>query len=222
MKKLLSILMVIIMMLSIIVVPAYAEIIDTENFRYYDEFSEYYGWAPDPYYYKEIYYYFEQESDEEPTWTLIQKEVNIDFWPRIFGVNVGNRMLVTYNDPYKSVSGYYVYIKEMNTFLPVQESEIDKIIDYCPDFVKVIEENEIGELIGDINRNNVLDITDVTQIQRYIAGYTNYDKIDDQPKELYYKIFVNGCRIDMSDFDRDGETTIMDATKIQRHIAGLE
>ena len=117
----------------------------------------------------------------------------------------------------ESVSGYHVYVKELDTFLPVEEAQMDKIIECCPDFVKVIEEKEFGQLIGDIDGNNVIEIIDATYLQRYLAEYPDFIggyNIDQLTN-------VTGS-IDVSDFDRDGETTVMDATMIQRHLVGLE
>ena len=220
MKKIMSILIVIAMMLSISIMPVYANPYapyDPSSYKYFEEFVEYYGSVP-MYDYDELYFYYAEETDEEPTWALVRAKNNADMWISIYGTNVGNRILTTPCHEKKSVSGYHVYVKELDTFLPVEEAQMDKIIECCPDFVKVIEENEFGTLIGDIDCNNVIEIIDATYLQRYLAEYT--DLIGG-----FYNIYeltrVSGS-IDVSDFDRDGETTVMDATMIQRHLVGLE
>ena len=189
MKKIMSILIVIAMMLSISIMPVYANPYapyDPSIYKYFEEFVEYYGSVP-RYDYNELYFYYAEETDEEPTWALVRAKNNAVMWISVYGTNVGNRILVTPCHEKKSVSGYHVYVKEF------------------------------GQLIGDIDCNNVIEIIDATYIQRYLAEYTDFIgayNIDQLTN-------VTGS-IDVSDFDRDGETTVMDATMIQRHLVGLE
>ena len=232
MKKVLSILMVIIMMLSIIAVPVYAEEqTDKKQNKHFDKFFDfcfsdnyYYINHYDYYYdhiltrcYDEIYYHYENETDEEPAWTLIYGYKDTDMWIRKYGTAVGNRIIYTVEGDSGSISRHYVYVAELDEFIPLEVSNMDRIIEYCPDFVKTIEEIEYGQMLGDVDENNILDITDVTYIQRFLAGYQ--DRIGDNFVGYYINIIGD---VDVSDFDRDGETAIMDATAIQRQLAGLE
>jgi len=232
MKKVLSILLIVVMMLSVLVVPAYAEEqTDKKQTKYFDKFFEeyfsdsyYYIEHYDYYYnhvltycYDEIYYHYENETDEEPAWTLIYGYIDSDLWVRKHGTAVGDRIIYTVEEDSGSTSRHYVYVTELDEFIPLEKSKMDRITEYSTDFVKTIEEIEYGQLVGDIDENNVLDSIDVTYIQRYLAGYQ--DKID--YNSIGYHITIVGS-IDVSDFDRDGETTVLDATAIQRHIAGLE
>ena len=59
----------------------------------------------------------------------------------------------------------------------------------------------IGILYGDVDCDTYVDISDVSLIQRYKAGYSNV--ID----------------LTVADFDQDGEISVMDATAIQQKLA---
>ena len=60
-------------------------------------------------------------------------------------------------------------------------------------------------LLGDADKNNKVDIIDVTAIQRHEAKITS---------------LAEDAMI-LADVDKDGYVTIVDATCIQRHLAGL-
>ena len=66
---------------------------------------------------------------------------------------------------------------------------------------------EETSLSGDVNLDGVVDINDVTLIQKYIAALT-LNLSDDQ--------------LSNADFNRDGVININDATAIQKHIALIE
>lgn len=74
--------------------------------------------------------------------------------------------------------------------------------------------------IGDMNRDNLLDIKDATVIQKCIAEIEDYDTYDDIILGFTEKHHGRWERY-ISDFDRDGERNIKDATAIQKCIAGL-
>lgn len=63
-----------------------------------------------------------------------------------------------------------------------------------------------SNVLGDVDLNGTLDITDATRIQRHISNIV----LIENPLSLF-----------MSDTDGDGLTTILDATAIQRKLAGL-
>lgn len=213
MKKILSILLVMTMMLTLLMMPAYAY--DTSDCKYFDKFVEYFGREPwKYYYYEEPCYYYTNEGDEEPAWALVTVVVRVEWWPFLQGIQVGDRIL--FGECWQcdeSPSGYFVYVKESDTFIPLVEDEMENIIELCPDFVETIEENEVGVLIGDVNRNDVLDINDVTEIQRYLANC--YIVNIDHEVEVYGSI-------DIVDYNRDGVNNILDATMLQRHLARLD
>lgn len=60
-------------------------------------------------------------------------------------------------------------------------------------------------LLGDVNLNGIIDIKDVTEIQKYIAGTNN----------------VNRNEFASADVNSDGIVNVMDATLIQKYCASL-
>ena len=69
--------------------------------------------------------------------------------------------------------------------------------------VWLLDENE-PMFKADVNFDGDIDIFDVTEIQRYIAGYRDFNE-----DEMY-----------VADVNEDGEVNIFDATMIQRFLAG--
>ncbi len=63
---------------------------------------------------------------------------------------------------------------------------------------------DIPRWYGDVDFNGDINIADVTEIQRYIAGYIELSKLD----------------IELADVNIDGEVSVFDATAIQRELAG--
>ena len=194
---------------------------DASKFKYFEKIMELYGenYRFDiEYTYNELYYHYSDENQEEPDWALIFCEVRSQPVQRRYGTVVGNRVLAIVGGGCVRLDyGYGVYIKETDSIVSLTQDSLNQIIELCPDFVKAIEENNIGQSFGDMNNDGIVDVVDATYIQRYLADH--YD---------YYQYIYNDVTIGaksgvmISDFDRDGETTILDATKIQRHIAGLE
>ncbi|MBQ8001718.1 MAG: dockerin type I repeat-containing protein [Ruminococcus sp.] len=77
--------------------------------------------------------------------------------------------------------------------------------------------NYVGDRIGDVNYDNVINIKDATLIQKQLA---DLEKIEND--KISYLTYTEGNPRYISDYDRDGERTIKDATAIQKYIAGLE
>ena len=219
MKKLVCIFMIIAMMISVFSLPVsaniYKDIPETE-YIYYDKVKAYIGkYAPEsPEGYRELCYYSD-ENQEEPDWVLIVCQVMPEPWEVKYGALVGDRVLWTIagSGLNKFDTGFAVYIPKTDTFIELCNDNVERIIELCPNFVEIIEEKEIGQLMGDVNEDNKIDVFDSTCIQRVLAEYNDYYNV---------KVWTTGYYFSIADFDRDGETTIMDATAIQRHIAGLE
>ena len=226
MKKIMSILIVIVMMLSISIMPVYAGAkSDAEQYKYFDKFfNTYFDYGDFEHdevlgSYDELLYHYENESDEEPDWTLIICPVRCAAVMYKVGTVVGSRVLSIIGGGGPGFTdGYGVYIRDTDSFVELRQSSLEKIIELCPGFVEAIEENEIGQAFGDVNDDKVVDIFDATYVQRHIAGM-----MEDYNIEVNFSInIISDNNVSIGDFDRDGETTIMDATMIQRHLVGLE
>ncbi len=107
---------------------------------------------------------------------------------------------------------YYIFQPSTKTLLTIKDAYeskiegIEKAISYCN-----------YELIGDVNYDNVLNIRDVTIIQKNLSKMLVIENDD------IYGISDTTLKIiGISDFNRDGFRNIKDATAIQKHLAKME
>ena len=220
MKKIISILMIAVMLVSVFAIPAFADSYDdfppVEN-KYYDKAVEH-NCQVEPEVYKEFHHYTDENS-EEPDWALIACINTFIPWEVKHGALVGDRviwnMAGTGWDEFEK--GYAVYIPKTDTFIALVNDNVEEIIELCPEFVETMEEYGIGQLMGDIDEDGIVNIVDATYIQRRLAGRPDYFTTTVQTIE-------DGTLAEFSitDFNRDGDTTILDATAIQRKLAKLD
>lgn len=219
MKKIISVLLIVAMLISVFAMSATATEFDASKFKYFEKTVEFYGVKyidEIMYNYDELYYHYSDNNQEEPDWALLFCVVRPDMVNILCGTVVGNRVLaITGGGCIRFDYGYGVYIKETDSIVSLTPKKLNQIIELCPDFVEAIETNEIGQAFGDVDGNGKIDVMDATYIQRGIAGISNFIYDD------FVEVGAKGI-VWFSDFDRDGEITVMDATAIQRHIAGIE
>ena len=235
MKKIISILLVAIMLISISIMPTLAE-----NRKYYPQAEKYQENCPVDWFYHESYYHY-SDGATNPDWAYVHFGFDEGMFddttiiqPQRGGVLFGDRLIV--NDTISSNTpayGYAVYVAELDTFIPVYDNNVEKILEYCPDFLDVLEEQGYGTQFGDVNNDENVDIIDVTYIQRDLAGFNDIlNVITSEFLVDIYKDFkfsrLNSIKVDnrgymfISDFDRDGEVSILDATEIQLKLARLD
>ena len=223
MKKVISIILIATVVLSVLIFPAaaspdlYKDIPRKDEYLYLNRVKEYHqdrGFEGADY---REFCYFSDENNEDAEWALIICQIFPEPWNYPFGALVGDRVVYVPCGPgaAKSSTGLLVYIPKTDTFIDFTNDNMDQIVELCPDFTEVIEENEIGQLLGDINSDDSLDILDATHIQLILVKHRSYE-YDNTPVFSSSKMFY------LADYDRDGETTIMDATAIQMMSAGLE
>lgn len=221
MKKLVCVFLIIAMMISVFAIPASARVsiyedIPATEYKYQERVIEYiFGYDTGSY--REFCYYSD-ENQEEPDWVLIVCQPMPEPWEMKYGVLVNDRILWTTSGSGipRIRSGFTVYIPKTDTFIDLFTSTVPEVIEVCPNFVEALEENEIGQKIGDVNDDTEINILDATYIQRSIAEHY-WDE-----SNYHVMVHIYEGAPDIGDFDRDGEVTVMDATAIQRHIAGLE
>ncbi len=217
MKKIISVLMIAVMLVSVFVVPTTATEFDASKFKYFEKTVEYYGEMYREaimYCYDELYYHYSDENSEDPDWALIYCCIQPQPIEMKYGTAVGDRVIsVVGGDSVGFMEGHGVYIKETDSIIVLGQRNMDRIIQLCPDFIESIEENEIGQAFGDVDNDNKLTVIDATYIQMCLAGYIlPYD---------YVGIDGGRSHVLISDFDRDGERTVLDATAIQMKLAKL-
>ena len=225
MKKVISILMIIVMLVSMLAVATTANTVDASQNMYLEDFILYY--SKNYYYteqelnymrevYRELCYHYSDENNESPDWVLIECQVYPVPWEMKYGALVGDRILWTYGGSELRFmeTGLGVYIPKTDTLIGLFQKNVEQIIELCPEFVETIEKNKLGQLMGDVNDDKVINILDATYIQRILAGYT----ID----YLNTGVWDGDIIFGISDFNRDGDTTILDVTAIQRKLAKLD
>lgn len=222
MKKMISLLVaVFIVFVSVFSTSAsykiYYDIPHRTHTLYFDRLKEYHGdyWSDS---YSECYRefcYFSKENFFEPEWVLMVCDVYPEPWEYRHGALVGNRAVYTCAGPglSKSSTGLLVYIPKTDMFIDFVNGNMEQIIELCPNFVEVIEENKIGREMGDVNDDNVVNILDATHIQCALAK---------KPSFYIWAIWSYPDVFSTADVDRDGEATILDATAIQRKLAKLD
>lgn len=60
-------------------------------------------------------------------------------------------------------------------------------------------------LLGDVNMDGAVSITDATEVQKAIAGLLSLNEYQNK----------------LADVNKDGSVSIIDATQIQKYLAGL-
>ena len=224
MKKVISIILVATVILSVLIFPASASTntgMDiyrangSDEYLYFDRAAEYHNnrYGEGELFYIE-YCHFTDENSEVPDWVLMECQIDAPPWLYRTGAVVGNRVLYVTGGPgdAKTPTGFWVYIPKTDTFIVLANQDLDQIVELCPDFIEVIEEKEIGQLLGDVNEDNAVNILDVTFIQLGLTGDGRY----------YLWTDMSQMDILIGDYDRDCEVTILDATAIQKMLAGLE
>ena len=222
MKKIISLILVAVMLMATVSISASAENrqidlyyqIQKNEHKYRDRVQEYVD-GHDIEGYAEFHHYSDENS-EEPDWVLIVCILFPDGLAK-YGAIVGDRALWTEGGSgYRKIqTGITVYLPQTDTFIELENSNMDKIIELCPEFVETIEENKLGQQMGDVNENGELDILDATYIQIELAGYKHL-------KSYPWRLDLGFEPITSTmDADMDGEVSILDATEIQLKLARL-
>lgn len=221
MKKIISLILVLILMLSVAVMPTFAK--DTLKSTvggeslFIEEFIEQYGHNNANFEYlcrenyNEEYYHYDVNNQLE--WVLVYCLVSVT--PSNNYVVFGD--MVSFHGASDPLGiGYGVYDVASQKFIDIVDlddlSEYEGLKDHIYDAGLLYP-------IGDYDLDKKLTVLDATGIQRLLAGLVPDDDIindsyrnQKSDNELKYS----------TDIDRDGKRTVMDATAIQLKLAWLE
>lgn len=220
MKNLVSIVLVFVMLMSVAILPAFAQTTkdyeqefikfclgeDYNNYTYGIEYKEYYR------------YFSEGNNTDVPDW-IFGEGYMPDLSPAYSKGVFGDYCIYqsAHFSPY--ILGCFVYVPSENKFYDIIDAwslgfeNLELALAECA-------KNKIPGIyiIGDADVDGVLSVMDATYIQLALASLCEY-KDEDDMNALHY--FGQNLRY-LSDYDRDGVHTVLDATAIQLKLAGIE
>ena len=168
-------------------------------------------------FYEELYYHYNDDGDLE--WVLIHgRTENLPPWVNTPCAVFEDR-IIRKTEPINNFHvDYALYLVEEQLFRDLVY--LWKDAKYTEDIYNALNEKNIGEVIGDMDKDNKLTIKDATYIQKCIAELISFPENDEVPGG--YGAEFHGYVAYISDFNRDGVRNIKDATAIQKQIAGIE
>ena len=233
MKKILCILLIFTLLMSVCLVTVSAETAtddsnkatntttstddESDNWLFYQEFLDTYNASI--VIYEELYYSNDKDGNVE--WVLIKGSVEdvIPTWGMKTCAVLEDRVVRdsrVLTAPFSS--NYGVYDVNEKEFLDLGDaSEEEK---YHDEIFAYLDENNIGEIIGDMDNDRKVTVKDATYIQKCIANIIEFPENDAVSADYWYTEGY-GYLAYLSDFNRDGERNVKDATAIQKHIAGI-
>ncbi len=205
---------------SVGAVPGITDILNSYEFieegKYYDIMEEY------------LQQYFE---DKKPEFNM---NIAFESSPDYAIVHVFSSATVT--TVFDKIDEYYIYsfdaphLRTSQTFyvIDLKTEKVTPLLDALEsskdEYMPFITDSGYKQIIriGDVDRNNVLNVKDATIIQKCLAGLKDLD--------LDYDDLLTGFSVKqhgkweryVSDFNCDSERNIKDATAIQKYIAGIE
>ena len=159
-------------------------------------------------YYSELYEYFaDTNTSDTPDYVLVRAYENI-FAECTITLYFGDYVLYSSDLKYPGEEfGYHIYIPETNEVYTLTEAWNKNI----KGIEKVFTDANIGELVGDVNYDEKVNIKDATLIQKHIAGLDDAYKFGINPEYIYL----------VPDYNKDGKLNVRDATAIQKFVAKL-
>ena len=161
--------------------------------------------------YEEEYYHYSTENLID--WVLIKAQSNM-YLEWFVSAVFGNRVTPSGGTPVPFNFLYGIYDVENDMFFPL-EDVYNKSYKY-KDIKEITAVFDTGVLIGDIDRDDMITISDATELQMCLANIKSW-RIDD---EISGVIFGDDIKY-ISDFNRDSFRDIADATSIQMYLADL-
>ncbi len=217
MKKLISFLLVLVLVLSVAMVSAFS--FSDDSVRYYrknftDKYVEPYDAADGYYFYFEQYHHYEDENDpdSEIDWVLVYAG-DMSYTDGKVKQKIADRIFFADESSSPFTFKYAVYDVKEDEFYALEDALFDKYDGLKEAFLKE-EAGVAGLKIGDIDQDKKLTVLDATSIQRAAAQLEAFSAEDD----LSDYTDCGGDQKFVSDFDGDGVRSVLDATGIQKYI----
>lgn len=181
-------------------------------------------------YYKELFCHYNESGDVDWVFVYCHSDWYI---PEGGFYHIGNRLIRTGKSFTPYSLGFAVFDVKDDKFYDVSKVWKDEKYDgIAKQFEQAcdngIAEFEAGLVIGDMNNDSIISVSDATYLQRCLAG------LDDYPVTPELQLFVDkkialdpvNCNktFDINDFydtNKDGTVSIGDATIIQKYVAEI-
>ena len=203
MKKLISFVLVLVLLVMVAVTPAFAQTNEPEYlFKHL---------LPDPVFYNsydEVYYHY---VDNDIDWALVYYNPILAN-PMGIAILVGDRVIASGCLLMYFPVGWAIYDAQLNEIISIEKIDVTKY----DGLEQALIDNKVGSPFGDADLDGELTILDSTYIQRALAGLCEFKEFD-----VINDWYINYDRPFnyISDIDADGERTVLDATAIQLKIA---
>lgn len=217
MKKMISLLMVIMMIVTLITVSDLSIQAVEKEYQYESLFKSYaaeHGYKPLSY----------EEIDSGDYWTLVYAKSEGDSCDKLIKGVFGDRVIVGYDDRQPFTFGYGVFWRRVG-FVPLTEVWNNPYFEGLQEMFRKYTDTILTEeacpvwLLGDTDRDGRLTVMDATHIQRRLASIEAAPFYDTLPEAAASR-FGADIRF-LSDVDRDGMITVLDSTTIQKRLASL-
>lgn len=162
-----------------------------------DKFMQRFGFDDDNFFYNELYHHY---NGAQSDWVLL-KAKGLWYGEATAGFCIFDRRVLTYMTYHPFETGYGIYDAAKDEFFDladVDENTYDGL-------AQALDELKIGVKNADADLNDVVDISDATEMQYFLASI----------KAPCY------CAKKTSDCNFDGDNDINDVTCLQMQLAGL-
>ena len=182
-------------------------------------------------YYKELFYHYDESGEVD--WAFVFCRTNWEN-PTEGYFHIGNRLIFSAEAFVPFSLGYGIYDVADDKFYDI--SQVWKDEKYS-EAVKLFEKEcdngfanfNTNLLIGDMNNDGYITVSDATYLQKCLAGLEDYpvtpelqmfidQKVAVDPNDLYVTFDIN----DFYDVNTDGTVSIGDATKLQKISAEFD
>ena len=229
MKRLLSIVLIVIVAILSLTVSSGAKELDPTSYKYqanfnrflYGDYADEPGFVPDYEIYEEVYYHYAQDGTED--WVIINASETPE--PGMCHGVFDYVALIECPSCSPFSLGLGVYDVQADTFYSLEEAWDMDFSELHKTFLDIMSGNEPISgyyrccLLGDADKDGELSVIDATLIQRYDVKISD---LKDDELDLGYSYKVYGPDVEyISDFNCDGERDVIDATCLQRYLIGL-
>ena len=195
---------------------------EADNWLFFQLFSDRFAYPEDGdpvAFYEELYYHYDENGNVE--WALIYGDRTIPYpWNMKCCAVLEDRVI---RDPQKIIGvfscDYGIYDVNKQDFFDIGTAMEDE--QYHDEIYAYLNENNIGEIIGDMDNDRKVTVKDATYIQKCLANIIEFPESDAVSADFWYTEGY-GHLAYISDFNRDDVRNIKDATAIQKYIAGVE